>query len=214
MALALPLPRVYPILDTAAVSATAVDLLTAARALADGGAAILQWRHKLTLTRQHFADLEALAAFCQQARLPLVINDRADLAQLFSATLHLGQEDLPPTAARQILGPSLAIGLSTHNAEQLAAANQEPVSYHALGPIFGTQSKQRPDPDVGLANLIAWRPLSSRPLVAIGGITLANAPQLLAAGADSVALISALLPPGASATEITERMQQWQAHLQ
>ena len=114
-----------------------------------------------------------------------------------------------PVFVRQLAGADTIIGLSTHNREQLEAANLEPVDYHALGPIFGTGSKVNPDPVVGVDALRKWRPLSTRPLVAIGGITLANVGEVLAAGADSVAVISGLIPVGADRKAIRERTEEW-----
>jgi thiamine-phosphate pyrophosphorylase len=124
----------------------------------------------------------------------MVTNDRADLAKLFGAALHLGQDDLLPSVARRVIGPDAMVGFSTHNETQLRAAADEPADYLALGPIFGTATKENPDPTVGLAELRRLRPISNRPLVAIGGITRANALQTLEAGADSVAVIGDLFP--------------------
>ena len=98
-----------------------------------------------------------MAELCRRADALLVIDDRADIALLLNAGVHLGQDDLPPQDARRILGPGRIIGFSTHNPEQLRAAAAEPADYLAIGPIFGTQSKQRPDPTVGLARLAQWR---------------------------------------------------------
>ena len=113
---------------------------------------------------------------------------------LFAAALHLGQDDLLPSVARRVVGPDAIVGFSTHNEAQLRAASVEPVDYLALGPIFGTVTKENPDPTVGVDELRRLRPLSNRPLVAIGGITRANARQVLEAGADSVAVIGDLFP--------------------
>lgn len=170
-------PRFYPI----------VESVDAADAVLQAGAKIVQWRHKGPLTRQAFETASAIAELCRG--VPFVVNDRADVAVLLGAMLHLGQDDLPAVLARQMV---YMIGLSTHNAEQMEAANEEPVVYHALGPIFPTASKTNPDPVVGLEGLRAIAPLSKRPVVAIGGITLETAASVLEAGADSVAVISAL----------------------
>ena len=157
-------------------------------------------------SRDAFADLERIAALCHRAGVTLVVNDRADLARLVGASLHLGQDDLPPAAARRVLGETGAIGFSTHNETQLRAAAAEPVDYIALGPIFGTASKENPDPVVGLGELRRLRPLSSRPLVAIGGITRANALSVIEAGADAVAVIGDLFPTEGS---IGARAEEW-----
>src|SRR5262249_51808870 len=137
--------------------------------------------------------------------VPLVVNDRADLAVLFGAILHLGQDDLPPAAARRVTGPNVRIGFSTHNETQLRSADAEPVDYLAIGPIFGTASKQNPDPVVGIRELARLRPLTAKPLVAIGGITRSNATAVIDAGADSVAIIGDLFPEeGTIETRVVE----------
>ena len=186
-------PRFYPI----------VDSLEAADAVLQAGAEILQWRHKGPLTRQAFETAAAIAERCRG--VPFVVNDRADVAVLLGASLHLGQDDLPPVLARQMV---YMIGLSTHNAAQMQAANDEPVVYHALGPIFPTASKTNPDPVVGLAGLRAIAPLSKRPVVAIGGITFETAASVTEAGADSVAVIGAL-----QQGDITRTARAWIQHL-
>ena len=131
------------------------------------------------------------------------MNDRADLclASGFDG-LHLGQEDLLPESARRILGPDRWLGVSTHNPEQLADADKTSADYLAIGPIFATSSKANPDPVVGLEGLRRTRELTRKPLVAIGGITRANARSVIDAGADAVAVISDLLrDPRKSAEE-------------
>jgi thiamine-phosphate pyrophosphorylase len=107
--------------------------------------------------------------------------------------VHVGQDDLPPNEVRKIAGERLFIGYSTHNEAQLRAGDAEPVDYLALGPLFGTTSKENADPAIGVAELARLRPLSSKPLVAIGGITRKNAAEAFEAGADSVAIISDFL---------------------
>ena len=129
------------------------------------------------------------------------MNDRADMAMLLDAALHLGQDDLAPADARRIMPPGSIIGFSTHNKQQLRAGDREPVDYLAIGPIFPTKSKENPDPVVGLDGLRALRPLTKMPLVAIGGITRETAPTVFEAGADSVAVISDLYPDRAHAEE-------------
>lgn len=203
------LPRLYPILDTASLERAGVPLLEAAIGMIEAGAQILQVRHKGHFSRDLFESAAHLAVLCEQARIGLVVNDRVDMAKLLNAHVHVGQDDLLPAFVRQLCGPDTIIGLSTHNREQLLEANAEPVDYHALGPIFATSAKANPDPVVGIERLKEWRPLSQRPLVAIGGITLENAAQVLAAGADSVAVISGLLPPEPDRKTIRERTEAW-----
>jgi len=203
------LPKLYPVLDTGALTARGISLATAAEAMLDGGARILQIRHKGHFTRGVFSEAERVAELCRRWSALLVVNDRADVAALLGAGVHLGQEDLRPEDARRIVGPEAVIGYSTHNAEQLREAASAAVSYVALGPVFATGSKERPDPVVGVAKLREWRVLTERPLVAIGGITLENAAEVLAAGADSVAVISGLLPEPSTPAAIGRRVSEW-----
>jgi thiamine-phosphate pyrophosphorylase len=200
------LPRFYPILDTAVAARKGAGPVDAARVLLDGGVRILQIRHKEFLSRETLEAIERISQFCRDAGALLVINDRADIARMMGAALHLGQDDLPPSAARKITGPDLAIGFSTHNEQQLRAAAAEPVDYLALGPIFGTATKENPDPTVGLDELRRLRALTARPLVAIGGITRANARAVLDAGADSVAVIGDLF---ADEGNLQARIAEW-----
>jgi thiamine-phosphate pyrophosphorylase len=199
------LPRFYPILDTDSAAKCAVGILDAATRILEGGAGILQFRHKGFWSREMFETLEHVAEMCHACGVPFIVNDRADLARLTEAGLHLGQDDLPPSAARGILGDA-TLGFSTHNEAQLRAAEVEPADYLALGPIFGTVSKANPDPVVGLEGLRKLRPLTQRPLVAIGGITRENARAVLDAGADSVAVIGDLFPEDG---DITARVREW-----
>jgi thiamine-phosphate pyrophosphorylase len=200
------IPRFYPILDTEIALRRGIDPVNAARQILDAGARILQFRHKAFLSREAFGWLEGIAKLTQAAGAMLVINDRADLAKLFNAALHLGQEDLLPSIARRVVGPDTMVGFSTHNEAQLRAANEEPADYLALGPLFGTVTKENPDPTVGLDDFRRLRLLSKRPLVAIGGITRANAMQAIEAGADSVAVIGDVFPDDGN---ISARTAEW-----
>jgi len=200
------LPRFYPILDTEAALRRGIDPVKAAVQMLQGGAKILQFRHKGFLSREAFTWLEQIAEFANAAGIPLVINDRSDLAKLFGAALHLGQDDLLPSVARRVVGLDAIVGFSTHNEAQLLAACAEPADYLALGPLLGTVTKENPDPTVGLDELRRLRPLSNRPLVAIGGITRANARRALEAGADSVAVIGDLFPEDG---QIRARVEEW-----
>lgn len=207
------LPRLYPILDTATLARRGMPVATAAAILLEGDARILQLRHKEHFTREMFETAESVSVLCRHAGVPFVMNDRADLALMLDAAgLHLGQDDLPPATARNLVGPRRLLGFSTHNAEQLRAAAAEPVDYLALGPIFGTASKENPDPVVDLESVP--RELFTKPMVAIGGITLENAPQVLKAGFDSVAVIGALYPDPLTPASLRERMAQWQSLVQ
>jgi thiamine-phosphate pyrophosphorylase len=203
-------PRVYPILDTETLAQHGIALDTAAAALLEGGAGILQVRQKGHWTRQVFESARQVACLCREAGALLVVNDRADFAMLLEGGLHIGQEDLAPRDARKLIGPDALLGFSSHNLEQLSAAGGEPVDYVALGPVYPTSSKHNPDPVVGVDEVRRLRPLIDKPLVAIGGITRANAAGAFNAGADSVAVISDLVPQCPTARSLRERMEEWQ----
>ncbi len=204
------LPRLYPILDTESLASRGCGVETAAKAMLEGGAGILQLRHKGHFSRQMVEAASRIGELCKRFGALWVINDRADMALVLGAGLHVGQDDLPPVEARALLGAERVLGFSTHNEEQLLSAASEPVDYLALGPIFTTASKERPDPVVGLGNLSRWRALTDRTLVAIGGITRRNAASVLQAGADSVAVIADLLPEPCNEQTLRERMNEWQ----
>jgi thiamine-phosphate pyrophosphorylase len=195
------LPRLYPILD-AGCFPDVNAMFAAAEQLADAGITLLQYRNKQGSARQMLDQACELRTHLG-ASVKLIMNDRADLclAAGFDG-LHLGQDDLSPETARRIIGPDRCLGVSTHNAEQLAEGDQSSADYLALGPVFATSSKANPDPVVGLAGVRRARELTRKPLVAIGGITRANARSVIEAGADSVAVISDLLrDPRKSAEE-------------
>ena len=158
------------------------------------GGRVLQVRSKAS-SDSGFLDLarEAVAAGHAEGGLVLV-NDRPDIALLAAADgVHLGQDDLPAADARRLLGPAALLGLSTHDTGQAEAAAGEPVDYVAVGPVFPSRTKSDPHPVVGLAGVRAARARTRLPLVAIGGITAANAAEVIAAGADGVAVVSAIL---------------------
>ncbi len=203
------LPRFYPILDTAALEARGFAVLDSARTLIAAGVRILQYRHKREFTQDRYDEAAQIAEECRRAGTEFVINDRADFARLLKAGLHVGQEDLPPEAARQVLGPEPLLGFSTHNESQLRTGSHSAADYLALGPMYTTASKEKPDPVVGVAELARLRKLTSKPLVAIGGITIKNAGEVLGAGADSVAVIAGLLPDPLDSRALSERVRQW-----
>jgi thiamine-phosphate pyrophosphorylase len=187
------LPRLYAILD-ASCFPDADAMFAAAEQLDAAGVILLQYRNKQASARQmleHARELKRLVG----ARVKLIMNDRADLclAAGFDG-LHIGQDDLSPEAARRIIGPNRWLGVSTHNPEQIAEADKTDADYLAIGPVFATMSKANPDPVVGLEGVRRARELTRKPLVAIGGIARANARSVIEAGADSVAVISNLLP--------------------
>lgn len=209
MPIAFKLPRFYPILDTAALADRQCLPLIAAEALVDAEVRILQYRHKGDWTQTRFDEAKRIAELCHKSGVLFVLNDRADFARLLGAALHVGQTDLPPVAARRVISDEV-MGFSTHNREQLAIGNDEPVEYLSIGPIFATQSKLQADPVVGVDQLKALRALTQKPLCAIGGITLENAVQVLSAGADSVAVISGMLPDKCEKKPLRRRAEEWQ----
>lgn len=200
------LPRLYPILSTDALEQAGLHFEHTAEAMLEAGVRIIQLRHKGHWGHRLFDQAKWLNQLCLAAGIEFVINDRADIARMLGAALHIGQDDLLPADARKVLGPDLILGYSTHNEAQMTRAQSEPIDYLVLGPIFGTASKANPDPVVGLSELARLRPLTPKPLVAIGGITLDNAPSVIAAGADSVAIISGLL---SDPKQIRHTTEQW-----
>jgi thiamine-phosphate pyrophosphorylase len=203
------LPAFYPVLDTQLLSDRGLDVIDAAEAILDAGARILQFRHKTFFSRDAFETAAQVAALCRDAHALFVMNDRADMAMLLDAGLHLGQDDLAPADARSIMAPGAIVGLSTHNETQLRAANREAVDYLAIGPIFQTGSKQNPDPVVGVDLLRQLRAITRKPLVAIGGIVRETAPSVFEAGADSVAIIGDLYPQPLTKTALRTRAEEW-----
>jgi thiamine-phosphate pyrophosphorylase len=205
----LTLPPIYPILDTESLARKQCAPEAAAARWLDAGARILQLRHKGHWPRALFDEARRIAQMCREHDALFIVDDRADFARLLGAGLHVGQDDLSPADARRIIGPDAVLGFSSHNAEQLCAADAAPVDYVAFGPVFATRSKLNPDPVVGLAELRRARALAAKPLVAIGGITRANAGSVFAAGADSVAVIGDMLPETCTAECLRARMEEW-----
>jgi thiamine-phosphate pyrophosphorylase len=192
--------RLNAILDADAAAAAGWPILDLAAAYLRGGARFLQLRAKAMPGDAFLATASALVQLAHRHGARLVINDRADIARLASADgVHVGQEDLAPAAVRTLAGKEAVVGLSTHTLEQVAEAVLQPVTYVAIGPVFGTTTKATGYERIGLdlvrqaAGLTAARAL---PLVAIGGITADNAASVLAAGAASVAVIGDLLSTG------------------
>jgi thiamine-phosphate pyrophosphorylase len=186
------LPHIYPITDTRISGLSHAEQV---ERLIAGGASLIQLREKYA-SSGHFYDaaLEALDV-ARPYSVKIIINDRVDVALAVGADgVHLGQNDLPPNEARSLLGPDAIIGFSTHTDSQLRAAAGMPVDYAAIGPIFGTTTKDAPDPVVGIDRLRSLRGIvKDLPLVAIGGIDDTNINEVFGAGADSAAVISCLL---------------------
>jgi thiamine-phosphate pyrophosphorylase len=201
------LPRFYPILEASCFSSPEA-LFGAAEELITAGVLILQYRNKSDDAHVMLAQARELRRL-SRARAPaphmqeLIMNDHADLclAAAFDG-VHVGQDDLSPASARKIIGLERWLGVSTHNAQQVSEADKTSADYIAIGPVFATGSKRNPDPVIRLEGVRQARTLTRKPLVAIGGITRANCLSVIAAGADSVAVISDLIPdPHKSAEE-------------
>jgi thiamine-phosphate pyrophosphorylase len=195
-------PSLYAILDEHLMKTPVVKC---AKELAAAGVELIQYRAKELSPRAYYATCSNLAEALATANARLIINDRPDIAAMVGAGgVHVGQDDLTPDDARKICGSGRWVGVSTHNLEQVRAAAQAPVDYIALGPIFQTSTKKKPDPVVGTSLIREARKLTKKPIVAIGGITLERAPEVFAAGANSVAVIRDLLDardPAARARE-------------
>jgi len=195
------LPRLYAIADRSFFPRPQ-ELLSTAQELSAAGLPLLQYRDKSASARGVFELALRLRRQLGNS-LRLIMNDRADLARAADfGGVHVGQEDLSVEGARKVIGPSLWLGVSAHGPEQVGEADLTSADYIAIGPVFPTSSKSRPDPVVGLEGVRRVRPLTRKPLVAIGGITRQNCRSVLDAGADSVAVISDLLrEPRKSAEE-------------
>ena len=201
------LPRLNAILDEDVARAARWTVPDLARACLAGGARFLQVRAKQASSREYLALCSEVIALASDHDAIVIVNDRADIARLCGASgVHVGQEDLPPIAVRVVIGDTLLVGLSTHTAEQVRHALSQPIDYFAVGPVFGTSSKATGHSAVGLefvqqasaaakaaAPNTAGSPL---PVIAIGGITLDRAREVVDAGAAAVAVISDLLTTG------------------
>jgi thiamine-phosphate pyrophosphorylase len=197
----LVLPHLYPILDAGLLQHAGIALEAFAGDLRAAGIRWLQFRDKDAPDELLLQRALRLRQLFPPHDSQLILNDRVSLMQASGYEgVHIGQQDLSPVEARALLGADRLIGLSTHSEQQLLSANQAPVDYVAIGPVFATQSKAVPDPVVGLEGVRRARALTGKPLVAIGGITRPNCAAVLAAGADSVAVISDLLPHGLQTT--------------
>jgi thiamine-phosphate pyrophosphorylase len=180
----------YAIIDTH----LAISPEAAAESLLRAGVRLVQYRHKGPFRRENWEHCCRIAELAGEHQACFIVNDRADVAALCGASgVHLGQDDLPAEKARLLLGTRAMIGVSTHSLAQALAADALPIDYLAIGPIFATVSKEQPDPVVGIETVRAVRAAVQKPLVAIGGITLQNARDVIDAGADAVAVIRGLL---------------------
>ena len=191
-----PTARLYAIIDPAQTGGRSA--IAAAEALIRAGVRLIQYRDKRGSSREIFETGRQIAELVHHAGGAFIINDRADVALAVNAdAVHLGQEDLPVELARRMLqagtGTTKWIGVSTHTLAQVREANCSTADYVAFGPIFATGTKEHPDPAVSIEGLREARRATRKPLVAIGGITLAQAPAVIEAGADSIAIIGDLL---------------------
>ena len=204
------LPPLYVIVDAGVCSHRGWTPPDFAAVCFDGGARLVQLRAPGAPTAQIEQWCDAMVALAVRYRAMVIVNDRADVARVCGANgVHVGQDDLPATAARAILGPAATIGLSTHTEGQLDDAWRQPISYVAVGPVYGTQTKATGYPPVGatLVRAAATR-RPARPVVAIGGITLERAPELIAAGAAAVAVIGDLFEGASPATRVRAYVNQ------
>ncbi|MGA8013338.1 MAG: thiamine phosphate synthase [Candidatus Acidiferrales bacterium] len=206
-------PSLYAILDPDLASS---PLILVAETLSIAGVQLMQLRDKRGAAAHVYSRAKELAALLSPRGVRLIVNDRSDIAAMTdSAGVHVGQDDLPVEDARRVCGPSRWVGISTHNLEQLRAADATSADYIAVGPIFPTSTKANPDPVVGIDFLRAARQLTRKPLVAIGGITIESAPDVFRAGADSVAIIRDLIAapdPGERAQEYLTIAERSRAH--
>jgi len=195
-------PPVYVILDAPLLAGPAEEI---AEQLAESGVALLQYRDKFSGARKTFHICKRLVITLRPWNVRLIVNDRADIAALAGAAgTHVGQDDLDLEAARLMCPPPMWVGVSTHNLQQLAQAAVTSADYIAFGPIFSTQTKANSDPVVGLDLLHQARRLTSKPLVAIGGITAENAAEVFSAGADCVAVVRDVLAAADPAARVRE----------
>lgn len=188
-------PALLAILDVDTAERAGWAPADLARAFLGGGATWIQIRAKQRPSADFLELCDSVVRSAEAHRATVIVNDRADLALLSGATgVHVGQDDLTPASVRRLLGPDAIVGYSTHTTDQFDAALFEPVSYIAVGPVFGTRTKETGYEAVGLELVSAAAARASgRPLVAIGGITLDRVPGVIAAGASAVAVIGDLL---------------------
>lgn len=186
--------RLYPITDRRLSGLSHAEQVSR---LSEAGATLIQLREKFLSPLDFYREAEAALRVARELGTKIIINDRVDIALALKADgVHLGQDDLPPAAARRLLGPDAIIGFSTHDPNQARLAADLSVDYLAIGPVFATDTKEASDPEVGLAGVRRARAaIGSIPLVAIGGITFANSSEVLKAGADAVSIIRDIWSP-------------------
>lgn len=197
--------RLYPLTDRYLSGLSHADQVSH---LADGTVLLVQLREKLLSPLEFYGEAAAAMQVARERGLKVIINDRVDIALALRADgVHLGQDDLPPEAARSLLGPEVMIGFSTHSLEQARLAAKMPIDYIAIGPIFATATKQASESPVGLDGLQRVRQIVGKtPLVAIGGITSEKSQDVIDAGADAVAVISDLWSSPGQVNALTRRL--------
>jgi thiamine-phosphate pyrophosphorylase len=199
------LPKLYPIADKATLDAHGISVSSFADEMARAGVGVLQYRDKAGSPQEILRAAEEIAAVFAGVDAMLILNDRADLAVLAGWGVHVGHEDMSPCDARKVMGEQESvIGVSTHNDEQMMAADAGCADYIAIGPVFATSTKADAEPVVGLEGVRRARALTKKPLVAIGGIMRENARSVIDAGADSVAVIGGLLVRGERPGKVVE----------
>ena len=205
----LVLPRLYVILDAALLT---IPERECASQVVDAGVRLVQYRNKGASARQLLENAKRLAGELLPRGVTFMVNDHADAAALAGASgVHVGQEDLSVEDARAIVGRDRLVGVSTHSRAQFEQARASSADYIAVGPIFSTSTKANADPVVGTEFIREVRPLTDKPIVAIGGITLERAVAVVRAGADSVAVISDILrapDPGQRARQFIKILQE------
>ena len=197
------LPRLYPIVDAGVLEGRGLDVVRFAQELRAAGVGLLQYRNKTGAPQEILLEAAAIREVFAGAECRLILNDRADLAVLAGWDgVHVGQTDLSPEDVRRVIGKDRWVGVSTHNDEQVRLAELSGANYVAVGPVFATGTKLDAEPVVGLDGVRRARTLTTKPIVAIGGITRGNARSVIEAGADSIAVISALLVEGESIEKV------------
>ena len=197
------LPRLYAIADAQVLATRGIALGDFARELRAAGVTLAQYRDKVGSPQEVLGAASVLREAMAGSDCKLIMNDRADLVVLAAFDgVHVGQGDLSPEDARRVMDTGKIVGVSTHTEAQVIAANLTSADYIAIGPVFATSTKPDAEPVIGLEGVRRARALTTKPLVAIGGITRANARSVIDAGADSVAVISALFASGETTADI------------
>jgi thiamine-phosphate pyrophosphorylase len=191
--------------------ASRCSLIEVVHQAGDAGVTLVQYRNKTGSMKQAYVAAHALRGVAAERGMTFIVNDRCDLALAVAADgVHLGQADLPVLLARKVVGPTMLIGVSTHNPEQVRMATEEGADYLGFGPIFQTRTKANHDPVVGIEGLAGVRALTTLPIFAIGGIAPDSVPALRAAGANGVAVASAIL----NAVDRSRMLAEFMASLQ